>query len=113
MTDLRFLDWLNELVEHREDSLSESQMVPRYERIAFLFCCNGGFQVHQWGCIGYRGGPFRSGLEQGEAMELMYYAAFLDGVAYVVDGAIDALKPLIDDYVARRIAAYEAARDAA
>ena len=101
-------DWLNEQVEHREDPFSVSVMVPRYERLAFLIGCNGGrLQVSGWGIISYRGGPFRQGLHQDEAFELMHYASFLDGVSFVAGDISLVLEPLLKSYFQHRQKAYE------
>jgi hypothetical protein len=94
-------DWLHEPVPHREDTLSIAVSIPRYERIGFLLGCNGGrWNVSQWGIVGYNGGPFRQGLEQDEALELMYYSAFLDGVTLALggDAVRDIVRPIIDQY---------------
>lgn len=101
MTDeakAKLAEWLNEKV-------GESA-TPRHERIAHLVACNRGFTVHQWGVIDFGIGPFQRGLLQPDALELMYYGAFLDGVVCVAGDPSDILEPLINDHVERVVAAY-------
>lgn len=63
--------WLNEPLRNGQ---------PRHRRIAFLVVANDGFDVRQWGCISYGSGHQRA-LDQDEALELMQWSAFMEGLA--------------------------------
>lgn len=53
---------------------------PRYRRIAFLVVANGGFDVRQWGIISY-GSGHQQGLDQNDALELLQWSAYMDGIS--------------------------------
>ena len=67
-----FLKWMNE-------ELDSGQI--RCERVSWLVKCNGGFDVCGWGYIGYSGGAFQHGLEQNDAIELIQWKSYFDGIA--------------------------------
>ena len=100
-------EWLQVKTEHTESELSAPTRIPRYQRMAFLFFCNGAsFKVNGWGYIGYSGGPFRQGLDQDEALELIEYAAFLQGVEFCGVDVTAKLMPLFDAYLKERNETY-------
>jgi hypothetical protein len=50
-----------------------------WERISYLVCCNDGFVVSSWGVTEYTNGH-QHGLLQDEAIELIYFEGFMNGV---------------------------------
>lgn len=101
--------WLNQEVKHSSGWGAPTEMIPRYKRIGFLLSCNGGsFVVCQWGTIGYGGGPFRNGLEQEEAMELMHYSSFFDGCEFMGAPVHMILEPFLKSYYDEIMALYKA-----
>lgn len=103
MNEQKFIDWLNYPIDHAESIFDKPVSVPRYERIAYLFACNGGFEVYQCGIIISDGSAFKKGLDQNEAIELMRFNAFLQGVELLLGEAIHRiLAPLIDKYITDR-----------
>lgn len=101
-------DWLNEEVDHRGNDFEPPVKVPRHERIAFLLSCNGGsLMVRQWGITGWGGGPFRTGLSQEEAFELMEYGAFISGIEFILGDCRYILRPLVAQWRQKQIDAYE------
>lgn len=92
--------WLNMVVEIHNKYESVSTM-PRHHRICWLVLANGGFDIHQWGIIS-NGGPngHQCGLEQNDALELIDYRGFLNGLAAAGVPIFDKLKPYFDKYLA-------------
>lgn len=57
---------------------------PMRERLSYLLACNGGkLTVTSWGFIGCNDAGHQVGLEQDEALELIYLSGFIDGLAMV------------------------------
>jgi hypothetical protein len=63
---------------------------PRHDRLCFLLVANNGFRVHGWGVLSWRDGGHQCGLEQNDAIELMRYESFIDGLHA---GGVDVLTP--------------------
>ncbi len=80
--------WLNQ-------DLPSGQLL--HQRLSFLVTANGGFSVRGWGILSYGGGHQR-GLEQDDALELIQWAAFLDGLAAAGVSIHDAFYPLFQEY---------------
>lgn len=88
--------WLNEPLKNG---------MPRRERLLYLLEANGGPRVHQWGYISYGAGHQR-GLEQDEALELMQYDGFIQGVEACGVDFWGQLRPYVDSYRARFASSY-------
>jgi hypothetical protein len=69
----------------------------RHRRLCFLITANGGLQVHQWGFLSFGDGHQR-GLEQDDALELMQWSAFMDGLEAAGVEILDALRPYFEAY---------------
>lgn len=82
--------WLNEPLKDG---------APRHKRLCFLITANGGLQVRGWGFIGY-GNGHQSGLEQEDALELMQWSAFMDGLEAADVEVLAALRPYFEAYQA-------------
>lgn len=79
----------------------------RYEHIAWLVKCNGGFQVHGWGSIGF-GGCFQQGLDQEDAIELIQWESWFSGVAkFGGFDPFDLFMPYYEKYVESVEAKYQ------
>ena len=71
---------------------------PRWKRIAFLVYANGGFTVRQWGIVSYGPGLHQQGLEQNDALELLQWESFIDGLQAAGVNFHDAFFPLYTGY---------------
>lgn len=84
-------EWLNQPLENGQ---------PRHERICYLIVANGGTIVRQWGFISWNNGH-QQGLEEGEAIELIQYDAFMRGLAWADVPIIARLTEHMDAYKAK------------
>ena len=90
-------EWLEELLESGQ---------PRHERLSFLVTANRGLEVSSWGFLShYRG--HQSGLEQEEALELLQYSAFLEGLACAGVEIYAPFKSYFDKYQEEHLTAPE------
>jgi len=70
------------LTQEREETDQWSHLPPTHPvwwQLFYLIVCNGGWNVGGWGVISSMGGPFKQGLEQNEAIQLIYYKGWADG----------------------------------
>jgi hypothetical protein len=89
--------WLN-------DTLPDGQ--PRHRRLCFLVTANRGFSVGGWGIIAY-GGGHQEGLDQGDALDLMQYSAFIHGLECAGVDFRSAFLPYLTAYQAELAGAAE------
>lgn len=83
---MNFAEWLEQEVDHAESSYSSRRKTKRKERIAFLVLANGGtFAVRGWGFIS-SSKYGRQGLEQDEALELIFYSGVFEGAEIAQEG---------------------------
>ena len=73
-----------------------------YDYLSFLVVCNGGFRVTCWGTTSF-GNGHQQGLEQVEALDLMQYAAFIDGLEAGGVPIHQHFKPYFDAYCAKNL----------
>jgi len=93
-------EFLNELVQHRQNEFDEYQMIERWKRLAYLLYCNGGgFQVSGWGITGYSGGIFKQGLTQNEALELIEFSGIIGGASWYDLSFDTVFMPKINDWL--------------
>lgn len=71
---------------------------PRWRRLAYLVTANGGLSVYGWGFLSFHAGH-RRGLEQDEALELIAFKGFCDGLTVGGVDVYDAFLPLFRDYL--------------
>lgn len=107
---MTFTEWLELPTKHRENTLEAEREVPRHERISFLVACNGGWDVGGWGYISHSGGPFRRGLEQDEAITLVFYGGVFEGLTLAGVDSFTIFQPYYKKYYDARQAAYEASK---
>lgn len=85
----KFIEWLKK---------PSPKGMPYYERISYLVLCNGGFIVGSWGMISYIDG-YQHGLEQDEAIELMQWNAYFDGITcFSGFDAYEEFRPFFEKY---------------
>ena len=82
--------WLNEPLQNGE---------LRYKRLCFLITANGGLSVSGWGFLSFGDGHQR-GLEQDEALELMQWGAFMNGLEAAGVKILADLRPYLEAYQA-------------
>lgn len=72
--------WLLEPITVR-NQYKPDEIVPRHQRLSQLISANGGIEVSGWGIMdnGGPGGHIR-GLEQNQALELIYYSGIIAGL---------------------------------
>lgn len=93
-------EFLDDQVDHRVHEWNEPQKKPRWQRLVWLMACNGGrMEVYSAGIIGYTGGPFKEGLTQSEAYELMNMGNFIAGASMYDDSFQNRYMPMINDWV--------------
>ncbi len=80
--------WLNQ-------TLTSGQILHR--RLSFLVTANGGFDVRGWGCIS-SGNGHQQGLEQNDALELIYWDGFISGLVAAGVNFHDAFYPIFQSY---------------
>lgn len=85
--------WLNEPLKDG---------TPRHKRLCFLITANGGLQVRGWGVLSFGDGHQR-GLEQDDALELMQWSAFMDGLEAAGVEVLTALRPYFESYQAELV----------
>ncbi len=66
------------------------------DRICFLVYANNGWQVHQWGIVTY--GNHQTGLEQNEALDLIYWQGYFDGLSNDDFNAYKVFFPFYEKY---------------
>lgn len=73
--------------------------VKLHERISFLVVCNGGsVRVSGWGFLSHNNGH-QVGLEQNEALELIYLEGFISGLELIGVNVYEYHKPYFEDYL--------------
>lgn len=97
MTEEGVIAWLNEEFGEKKTK--------RGERIAWLVKCNGGFIVNSWGDVATDpANPFPVGLDQEDALELIEWKSFVDGMC---DGSglnvYTMFQPFFNEFVDRKI----------
>lgn len=109
---INFDNWLNEEIEVTRQ-FENPKKIPRYEYISFLMTANGGPVVQQWGFISSGVGdfPHQRGLDQNDALSLMQFSAFIDGLI-AADVNVDVLfNKYLPEYVDNFKRAYNANRN--
>lgn len=93
-------EWLNETRPDGRTNVS---------RLAELMHVNGGLLVRGWGVICGGGGPYgRGGLDQNEAMELIFLGGVVEG--FMIAGTpFETLKGAVDAEIQRVTKEWEAA----
>lgn len=92
--------WLNETVTV-QDEHQEPKQVTRLERVCFLLFANGGsFNVSSWGIISTLNGH-QIGLEQDQALDLLFYSGVFEGLHLAGVDFMSTLKPKFDEYIKR------------
>lgn len=87
-----FIDWLHKL---------SPRGIPYHERISYLVMCNDGFIVQSWGIVSMENG-IQHGLEQDDAIELMQWNAYFDGITcFAGFNAYDIFKPYFEAYISK------------
>lgn len=66
---------------------------PLHERLCFLIYANDGLTVTRWGCLSFSKGGHQSGLEQSDALNLIYWGGFIDGFEATGVSFRDAFEP--------------------
>lgn len=92
-------EWLEIEIEVR-DPYQQMRKMPRWERICFLMAANGGTAVvSSWGFLsGYKNGH-RRGLEQDQALELIFYYGFINGLLAVEVPIHVAIEGYLTEYI--------------
>lgn len=92
--------WLTQEIDFRGDQSTLAKKGPRYKRLAYLVCCNGGrWDSRTYGIVGYAGGPFKEGLDYDEHVELNAYGHFMSGLIYAGIPIFDDFKPLYNNFI--------------
>lgn len=92
-----FKTWLLEEVEPQTQYLNRQKM-PRHRYLSFLVTANCGFQVRGWGVTSrYPNGHLR-GLEQNDALSLMAFGSYMDGLTQAGVPAFDLFHPYFLQY---------------
>ncbi len=93
----RFIDWLWD--DCKQEERPGDKLL--YERIAWLVKANGGFEIMGWGFMSYQG-VWQQGLDQNDALHLMQFKAYFDGIsAHAGFNAYDLFEPYFEQYVER------------
>jgi hypothetical protein len=87
---------------------TENQTVTRWERFAYLAYCNGGkFIVESWGIINEIEGPYKIGLLQEEAIELMRSHAIVEACYWYEPNVWEVYVLKINKYLEEKINTYK------
>jgi hypothetical protein len=79
----------------------ENQTIERWVRYAYLLYCNhGNMQVNGYGVTNHGNYPYKLGLEQNEAFELMQMSAIINAATWYDDSFSRIYSPLINERVA-------------
>jgi hypothetical protein len=89
----------------RADMPEETPTIERWKRIAYLIWCNyGSFEVRQWGIIDSGDFPWKQGLTQPEALELIYVSGVVNASVWYESTFADIFQPLINQYIEQMLA---------
>ena len=81
----KIAEWLDTIIDVQEEFNGMIKQ-PRWERLAYLVICNGGWATGQYGIIAYYGNsPFKDGLNHLESSELDFHRIYLQGMAYMAE----------------------------
>ena len=83
-------EWLN--------TMMQDSVTPRHRRLCFLITANGGLRVHGWGVTTHGEGSHQKGLDQDDALDLLQWGAFMDGLEVAGIRIHEALIPYYDAY---------------
>jgi hypothetical protein len=93
--------------EPRQDGMPEvTETIEKWKRIAYLLWCNNGtFEVRSWGVLDTGEFPWKQGLTQQEALELIYIGAVVNACSwYERDTFETVFTPLINQYIEQILA---------
>ena len=91
--DPKLRDWFTEQITFPFD-FNGTWTVPRWLAIAVLAFKNGGFRVNGWG-FHSGNGPFGQGLSQDEALTMIDWVGFMQGVSMYGENPVAILEPVM------------------